>query len=85
MSQFELFATGSERPSTVPNVDTVRARLERVLRTLRSAEAMPLTSKQLAFWMTVVPQMSNWLPEDERSAVCAEFDSQVARLGRKAA
>jgi hypothetical protein len=85
MSQFELFATGSERPSTIPNVDTVRARLEGVLRTLRSADEMPLTSKQLAFWTTVVPQMSNWLPEEERSSVCAEFESQVARLSRKAA
>lgn len=85
MSQFELFAAGSERPSTVPSVDTVRARLEGVLRTLRSADEMPLTSKQLTFWTTVVPQMSNWLPEEERSAVCAEFESHVARLSRRAA
>lgn len=85
MSQFELFAIGSERPSTIPNVDTVRSRLEGLLQTLRSADQMPLTSKQLAFWTTVVPQMSNWLPEDERSAVCAEFDVQVDRLSQRAA
>ncbi len=85
MSQLELFAAGSERSSIVPNVDTVRARLEGVLETLRSADEMPLTSKQLAFWTTVVPQMSNWLPDEERSAVCVEFDSHLARLSRKAA
>lgn len=85
MSQFELFATGSERRSTVPDVDTVRSRLEGLLRSLRTADAMPLTSKQLTFWTTVVPQMSNWLPSEERAVVCAEFEAQIERLSRKAA
>jgi hypothetical protein len=46
---------------------------------------MPLTSKQLTFWTTVVPQMSNWLPAEERAVVCAEFEAQIERLSRKAA
>ncbi len=85
MSQFELFESPVEQPSTVPSVDAVRSRLEALLNGLRAAEAMPLTDKQLRFWTTVVPQMSNWLPDDEREAVRREFDAQVQRLLRKAA
>lgn len=85
MSQFELFSSGPEQPTTAPSVDQVRVRLEGLLLTLRTAEVMPLTSKQIVFWRTVVPQMSNWLPHDEQRAVCAEFEAEMARLERKAA
>lgn len=85
MSQFELFESPVEQPSTVPSVDAVRSRLEALLNGLRAADAMPLTDKQLRFWTTVVPQMSNWLPDDEKAVVRDEFDRQIARLTRKAA
>lgn len=85
MSQFELFERSSEQPSSAPSVDAVRVRLEAVLNSLRMAQTMPLTEKQLAFWTTVVPQMTNWLAADEKAAVCAEFDRHVARLSRHAA
>lgn len=85
MSQFELFESPVKQPSTVPSVDAVRSRLEALLNGLRDAEAMPLTDKQLRFWTTVVPQMSNWLPDDEKAAVRAEFDSHIERLSRRAA
>lgn len=85
MSQFELFAPTAQPVSTAPSVDEVRSRLTHLLNTLKAADAMPLTDKQLRFWKTVVPQMSNWLPDEEKAAVCAEFDAQVARLTRRAA
>lgn len=85
MSQFELFTSAAEPASTKPSVDTVRSRLGGMLRTLRCADEMPFTSKQLAFWTTVVPQMSRWLPEEERTSVCCEFEAEVSRLSRKAA
>lgn len=75
----------AERPSITPDIDTVRARLGNLLQTLEAADAMPLTEKQLRFWTTVVPQMSNWLPTEERLTVCAAFNDQIERLGRKAA
>ena len=85
MSQFEMFAPAAQPVSTVPSADQVRGRLESLMRTLRQADTLPLTEKQLRFWQTVVPQMTNWLPSDERSAICAEFESEIARLSRKAA
>lgn len=85
MSQFEMFAPTVQPVSTVPNVEQVRARLESLMRTLRGADALPLTEKQLRFWQTVVPQMTNWLPPEEKAAICAEFDGHLARLSRRAA
>lgn len=85
MSQFELFEPAAQPASTAPDVAAVRSRLRNLLDTLGAAEAMPLTDKQLAFWRTVVPQMSNWLPDDEKAAVLAQFDAHLNRLARRAA
>lgn len=51
-----------------------------MLARLRAASEMPLTEREVAFWRVVTPQMSNWLPADERQAVCAEFNEHLARL-----
>lgn len=56
-----------------------------LLQTLRDAEAMPLTHKELRFWRTVAPQTTRWLEPDERTSILAEFDAQLERLTRKAA
>lgn len=85
MSQFELFTQPVVQPSTEPSVEAVRARLETLLKSLREAEVMPLSERKLAYWTTVVPQMSRWLPDDERAAVRAEFSTQIDRLTRRAA
>ncbi len=85
MSQFELFAGSVDQPSTVPDVEAVRARLKALIDGLRQADTQPLTEKQLRFWQTVVPQMTNWLPAEEKAAVCAEFKAHLIRLDRKAA
>ncbi|WP_168074230.1 hypothetical protein [Caulobacter sp. SSI4214] len=85
MSQLELFIQPVVVEPTVPSVDSIRARLEAVLAALRGAETMPLTPRELAFWTVVTPQMSNWLPPEEKAAVCAEFEAHVARLSAQAA
>lgn len=85
MSQFEMFAPTAQPVSTVPDADQVRARLDSLMRTLRQSDDLPLTEKQLRFWRTVVPQMTNWLPAEEKTAICAEFDAQIVRLTRRAA
>ena len=52
---------------------------------LRAATSeLPFTDRELAYWETVTPQMANWLPQDEREAVCTEFSSHVARLSHAA-
>lgn len=83
MSQLELFPPcldAAKSEPTVPSVESIRARFEVLLETLRSAEVMPLTERELAFWKVVTPQMSNWLPPEEKAAVCAEFEAYVERL-----
>ena len=85
MSQMDLFPQASTVESSIPSVDVVRARFERVLAALRAATRdLPFTPRELAYWEVVTPQMANWLPPEERDAVCAEFSGHVSRL-RKAA
>jgi len=80
MSQLELFIQPVVAEPTTPSVDSIRARLEALLASLRNADTMPLTPRELAFWIVVTPQMSNWLPPEEKAAVCEEFNTHVARL-----
>ncbi|MEZ5842162.1 MAG: hypothetical protein R3D27_00325 [Hyphomicrobiaceae bacterium] len=41
---------------------------------------MPWTPKEVAFWKTVFPQMTNWLPEVEREQARAAFWEEIIRL-----
>lgn len=84
MSQPDLFGS-TPQPLPQPDPEAVRRRMQNLLRTLREAEVMPLTEKELRFWRTVTPQTTRWLEPEERAAVLAEFDAQLERLGRKAA
>ena len=82
----DLFPQASKVESPIPSVDSVRARFEAVLSALRAASTeVPLTPRELAYWEIVTPQMANWLPVEEREAVCAEFSDHVARLRKDAA
>lgn len=80
MSQLELFIQPVVVQPTVPSVELVRERLQKLLTSLRAAEVMPLTARQVAYWTVVTPQMSNWLPSEEKAAICDEFDAHLARL-----
>lgn len=84
MSQPDLFGS-TPQPLPQPDPEAVRARVQNLLATLRNAEIMPLTDKELRLWRTVLPQTTNWLKPDEKAAACAEFDAEVERLTRKAA
>lgn len=85
MSQLELFIQPVVAQPTTPSVESVRERLQNLLKSLRGADVMPLTPRELAYWTVVTPQMSNWLPPEEKAAVCAEFDAHLARLQAAAA
>ena len=81
----ELFAAPTEVESPVPTADEIRRRFEAVLGPLREATEMPMTQRELAFWTVVTPQMSNWLPPEEKAEVCRAFTAEVERLTRQAA
>jgi hypothetical protein len=85
MSQFELFTAPTPQALAQPDPGAVRTRVRMVLDAMRSAEIMPLTDKELRYWRIVMPQTTQWLPDEERGALCAEFEAQVARLTQRAA
>ncbi len=83
MSQMDLFPQAQKSESPVPSADAVRARFEAMLKSLRAATGeAPLTPRELAYWEVVTPQMANWLPPEEREAVCAEFSRHMSRLSK---
>ena len=84
MSQPDLFGA-TPQPLPRPDPEAVRRRMQELLRTLREADAMPLTDKELRYWRTVAPQTTRWLEPGERASLLAEFEAQLARLGRRAA
>lgn len=85
MSQFDMFPPPPRPKPKLPTPEDVRPELTEVLERLRGADTMPLSPKDLRFWRTVFPQMSTWLPPEEREAMCAAFTAEVARLETRAA
>ena len=47
---------------------------------MRAADAMPWSGKDCGFWKQVFPQMTNWLPKEEATQLCLEFETELARL-----
>jgi hypothetical protein len=64
----------------VPPLEKVRAEVNKVLDKARIAKDMPWTAKEVAFWKTVFPQMTNWLPEGEREQARTAFWEEINRL-----
>jgi hypothetical protein len=85
-TQPDLFATQSDllgpppKQSYTPSLATVRAEANKVLEKARIAREMPWTAKELAFWKTVFPQMTNWLPAEEAEQLRAAFMEEICRL-----
>ncbi|MFA7264459.1 MAG: hypothetical protein WC068_15680 [Caulobacter sp.] len=82
MSQFDLFArtAGPFQPVYTPEPDNIRARLTKILDELREAEAMPWASQRERMYRNIVPQMTNWLPNDEAARWKADFMAELSRL-----
>lgn len=85
-NQTDLFGThadlfGQSPPkSYAPSLATVRAEINRVLEKARIAKEMPWTAKEVSFWKTVFPQMTNWLPADEAEQLRLAFMVEISRL-----
>src|SRR4051794_32850178 len=86
--QGDLFAADQPDPSD-ENFETpvyeadpeeVRLELNGLLAKMRAAETMPWDAKRTALYRTIVPQMANWLPEDEAKQLCFEFETELKRL-----
>jgi hypothetical protein len=66
--------------SYAPSLAKVRAEVNKVLEQARVAKEMPWTQKEVAFWKTVFPQMTNWLPEEEAAQLRSAFLEEICRL-----
>lgn len=77
--QADLFGPPPKQ-SYAPSLEKVRAEVNKVLEKARIARDMPWTPKEVAFWKTVFPQMTNWLPEEEREQARAAFWEEIIRL-----
>lgn len=80
MSQFDMFPPQLRPKPKLPTPEDVRPELTAVLDLLTNSQTMPLSPKDLRFWRTVFPQMSTWLPLEERETLCAAFFAEVSRL-----
>jgi hypothetical protein len=77
------FDLGEARPPQryVPDIDDIRAELTAILDAVRSADgAAPWDARTFRYHKTVFPQMTNWLPENEREMMRVSFANAVARL-----
>ena len=85
-NQTDLFGTqpdlfGPPPPkSYAPSLATVRAEVNKVLEKAGVAKDMPWTAKEVRFWKTVFPQMTNWLPEEEAAQLRSAFMEEICRL-----
>jgi hypothetical protein len=74
--QADLF--GEAPPPYRPNIDKVRARLNKLLAETRAAESLP--SSRALLLRTIFPHMTSWLPEEEGAQLRLEFDKEMERL-----
>jgi hypothetical protein len=59
-----------------PNLEKIRAVVEKA----RASTTEPWDAHEFGYWRTVLPQMSRWLPEEERAELIREFEAELARL-----
>lgn len=80
MNQLEMFAPQQQRQAEMPTADTVRPRLEAVLRQLADGSAARWSDGEKRRWLVVFPQMCEWLPENDRAKLLCEFKRLTTEL-----
>lgn len=78
-TQPDLFGA-PEVPAYRPDPDKVRARLHKILGEMRAAQSMPWAWGRLSLYRTIVPQMTQYLPEAEGAQLRFEFEAELERL-----
>jgi hypothetical protein len=78
-AQPDLFG-GETVPVYQPDLDKVRARLQKILAEARAAQAMPWEPTQLSLYQTIFPQMTDFLPKDEGAQLRFSFEEELRRF-----
>ncbi len=83
--QLSLFGDGEGRMESpvrrfMPDTELIRRRLHALLETARGATSMPWPERDARMWLTVFPQMADWLPNDEADQLRFEFFQEIERL-----
>ncbi|MGO8737437.1 hypothetical protein [Rhodoblastus sp.] len=78
-NQIELFGALAA-PAYRPDLNKVRARLEKILGQARAAAQMPWEPAQLSLYRTIFPQMTEFLPAEEGESFRRAFDAELSRL-----
>lgn len=79
-TQPELFGADEAPPTYRPDLDDVRARLNRILAEMRGAEKLPWDADKALMYHTIFPHMTGWLPEEEGAQLRFQFEEELARL-----
>lgn len=78
--QADLFGGGAAQPTYRPDLDKVRARIQRILGVAKAAHTFPWDMSRASLYRTIFPQLTHWLPEDEGARLRREFEAELARL-----
>lgn len=77
-SQADLFGDEAAAPAYRPDIERVRLRLHRIISETRAADSLP--SGRASLYLTIVPQMTQWLPEEEGAQLRLEFENEMERF-----
>jgi hypothetical protein len=76
----ELFEAEAAPPAYRPNLDEVRAKLEKILAEARAADRLPWDADRTLVYRTIFPHMAGWLPEEEGAQLRFQFEEELVRL-----
>ena len=76
MAQLEMF-NDAPAVSAAPSAEQLRARIEAIFATLRCGDKS--SWNEIRRLRLVIPQMAQWLPEDERARAIEEFQGLLTQ------
>jgi len=83
--QTDMFGAPQGSFDTPMSVDDLRRELELTIAELRAASAMPWPVRRMQAIEIMFPDHAARLPRDEGEALVEAFESEMRRLGRRAA
>ena len=76
----ELFPKSLVSRAGTQRIEDIRARFDAILGVLRPATQMPQQAKEVAGWRVVGPQVSRWLPREDRDMMAQAVLEGIPRL-----